>query len=238
MATSLRTPGRVRHTGVVDLARLTRRGVRLLLPRREHHLEAQSAPSVRAGIRIGAYSYFLGRVNRYAGDETTALTIGNFTSIAESVVIVAGGEHRADWVTTSPIRVVMHLPGALQDGLPASRGSITIGNDVWVGHGALILSGVTIGDGAVIGAGAVVRQTVRPYAVVVGNPAREVRRRFSDGQIDALLRIAWWNWPPEKIEREVAHLSSPDIDRFIRDHDPALRAAPARSCSDDTVSAA
>ena len=186
---------------------------------RHNRLIAKAEPVHRRGISVGSYSYFLGRVCRYAGDDTTRVNIGSYTSIAEGVTILAGGEHPPGWVTTSPLRLMMSLPGALRDGLPASRGDITIGNDVWIGHGALILSGATIGDGAVIGAGAVVRASVRPYAIVVGNPGRELRRRFSDEQIDALLRIAWWKWPHDLVAQRVAQLSCADVDGFIRAHD-------------------
>ncbi len=142
--------------------------------------------------------------------------IGAYVSIADGVEVFTGGNHRTDWVTTYPIRKKFDLPGADHDGHPASKGDVHVGNDVWIGAGALILSGVTIGDGAVVGARAVVTREVRPYAVVVGNPAREVRRRFSDTQIDALTQIGWWNWHPDVIRDRAAALSSPDIDGFIR----------------------
>ena len=85
------------------------------------------------------------------------------------------------------------------------------------------MSGVTVGDGAVVGACAVVASDVRPYAVVVGNPAREIRRRFSDAQVDALLGIAWWDWPMEKILAEEPYLSGTAVGDFIS----RFRAAPA-----------
>lgn len=178
----------------------------------------------RDGVTIGPYSYFLGSVCRYMGDDATSVRIGKYSSIAEGVTILAGGEHHHNWVTTSPIRILMNLPGAFADGLPWSRGDIAIGNDVWIGNGALILSGVTIGDGAVIGARAVVRGDVRPYAIVVGNPGREVRRRFSDEQVDALLRISWWDWEPDVVADRVALLQSGDVDGFIGAYGPAPEA--------------
>ena len=176
------------------------------------------------GVTLGSYSYFLGKVCRYMGDDATRVHIGKYSSIAEGVTILAGGEHHHAWVTTSPIRILMNLPGAFEDGLPWSRGDITIGNDVWIGNGALILSGVTIGHGAVIGARAVVRSDVRPYAIVVGNPGREVRRRFSDEQVEALLRISWWDWEPDVVADRVALLQSGDVDGFIGAYDPAPEA--------------
>jgi serine acetyltransferase len=82
------------------------------------------------------------------------------------------------------------------------------------------MSGVTIGDGAVVGTKAVVAKDVRPYAIVVGNPAREIGRRFSDEQVEALLRIKWWDWPTERVKQHVDALSSPDIDAFVAQFDP------------------
>ena len=107
-------------------------------------------------------------------------------------------------------------PGAYADGHPHSKGDIEIGHDVWIGREARVLSGVRVGDGAVIGAYAVVARDVRPYAIVVGNPAREVRRRFTDAQCEALLAIAWWNWPEERILANIDQLNGRDVDAFIR----------------------
>ena len=85
----------------------------------------------------------------------------------------------------------------------ASRGDTVIGNDVWIGRDAVIMPGVTVGDGAIIGASAVVASDVPPYATVGGNPARLIRRRYSEDDIERLLRIAWWNWPIELITEHV-----------------------------------
>ncbi len=140
---------------------------------------------------------------------------GSFVSIGLDVMFLDGGNHNANWVTTFPLRIRLGLPGGHEDGQPFSKGDIVIGNDVWIGSYAHVLSGVTIGDGAIIGSRSVVAKDVRPYAIVVGNPAREIRRRFSDEQVDALLEIAWWDWPMSKIVDQVSELCGPDIDRFI-----------------------
>ena len=84
-----------------------------------------------------------------------------------------------------------------------SRGDTIIGNDVWIGREAVIMPGVTIGDGAIIAASAVVVSDVAPYTTVGGNPARPLKKRYSDQDIDRLLRIAWWNWPVEAITEHV-----------------------------------
>jgi phosphonate metabolism protein (transferase hexapeptide repeat family) len=75
-----------------------------------------------------------------------------------------------------------------------------IGHDVWIGHGATILAGVAVGTGAVVGAGAVVTKDVAPYEVVVGVPARPIRKRFTDDVIEKMLRIGWWDWDRSMLE--------------------------------------
>lgn len=91
-----------------------------------------------------------------------------------------------------------------------------IGNDVWIGYGATILSGVRIGDGAIVGANAVVTKDVPPYAIVAGNPAHVIRMRFSPQIISDLLQIQWWNWPFDKIRKNMPLLLSDNITKFIQ----------------------
>lgn len=172
----------------------------------------------RGLAQIGRGTYGAPHVEYW--DERTRLTIGSYCSFASGVRILLGGEHRTDWVTTYPLRIKADLPGAWEDGHPATKGDVAIGHDVWVGTGAMILSGVTIGDGAVIGAGSIVTHDVPTYAVVAGNPARVVRTRFDEATVAALLRIAWWGWPEERVLAEADALCSPDIAAFIRRHDP------------------
>jgi acetyltransferase-like isoleucine patch superfamily enzyme len=175
--------------------------------------------AVSAGVlALGPHSYGSPRVIVYPGD-TGSVRIGRYCSIADSVSFMVGGNHRPDWVTTYPLRVMLGLPGALADGHPATKGDIVVGNDVWIGADARVLSGVEIGDGAVIGTGAIVAGDVRPYAIAVGNPAREIRRRFPDETIEALRRIAWWDWPDEVVRERVEELSNPDVEAFARRYD-------------------
>lgn len=151
--------------------------------------------------------------------------IGKWCSIEESVRILVGGEHPTGRASQYPLRLALQLPGALEDGIPSSNGPVVIGNDVWLGLESLVMSGVTIGDGAVVGARSVVTHDVAPYSVVAGVPARHIRWRFDEPQRQALQRIAWWNWPDEKVRAHVGELLSDDVQAFIDAHDVARRAA-------------
>jgi acetyltransferase-like isoleucine patch superfamily enzyme len=195
---------------------------RLVRALRRAKVRALRAVGLRPELKhltMGRCSYGDPAVMVYKGDLAMA-HIGAFVSIANDVVLVVGGNHRVDWVSTFPFRAILDMSGAFQDGHPATKGDIVIGNDVWIARGATVLSGVHVGNGAVIGAEAVVTQDVRPFAIVVGNPAREVRRRFTDAQVDALQRISWWDWPMVKVRDAVPMLSDGAIDDFIARFDP------------------
>ncbi|MDD7446058.1 MAG: CatB-related O-acetyltransferase [Clostridiales bacterium] len=92
-----------------------------------------------------------------------------------------------------------------------NKGDIVVGNDVWIGYEAVILSGVTVGDGAVIGARAVVTKDVPPYTIMGGVPARPIRRRFDEATVETLLRLRWWDWPKEKIARNLVAIQRGEI---------------------------
>ena len=94
---------------------------------------------------------------------------------------------------------------------------VTVGHDVWIGHGALIMPGVTVGTGAVVGAGAVVTKDVEPYTIVVGVPAKPLRRRFPEDVAEALLRIAWWDWSREQLEERIDDFL--ELEPFLRKYD-------------------
>lgn len=95
------------------------------------------------------------------------------------------------------------------------KGDIIIGNDVWIGYEAVIMSGVTIGDGAIIGARSVVTKDIPPYTIVGGVPARQIRRRFSEETIAALLELKWWDWPREKIARKIEAIKNGDMKALV-----------------------
>lgn len=161
--------------------------------------------------KIGQGTYGVPEVITF-GDSAT-LEIGSFCSIARGVKIFLGGEHRTDWITTYPFYRLW--PGAKKMEVSTSKGPVSIGSDVWIGTDARILSGVTVGHGAVIGAGSIVVQDVPPYAVVFGNPAKVIRFRFDIDTVTALLQIAWWDWPDQKITEHLPLLLSGEVEKFI-----------------------
>ena len=162
--------------------------------------------------QIGEWTY--GDPTVLSWGEGATLRVGKFCSLAQGVTIYLGGEHRIDWVTTYPFSAL--FPAAKEfTGHPRSKGDVVIGNDVWVGTDAVILSGVTVGDGAAIGARSVVTKDVAPYEIAAGNPARHVKFRFDGATVSDLLQIAWWDWPQPKIEEAWPLLLSPDVNAFV-----------------------
>ena len=129
-------------------------------------------------------------------------TIGKFCSIAAHTRLNPGN-HPLDRVMLSHVGYRSSAYGLGSDDprlFEWRRSSpVTLGHDVWIGHGAVVLPGVTVGSGAAVGAGAIVTKDVPPFAVVVGNPGRVLRYRFADAVIAGLQRIAWWDWPHERI---------------------------------------
>ncbi len=147
----------------------------------------------------------------FVGDR---LIIGRFCAIATDVTfLMNGANHRLGGISTYPFEIFgKGWEGAAAAGQEPSRGDTVVGNDVWLGYRATILPGVTIGDGAVVAACAVVAADVPPYAVVAGNPAQVVRHRFPPEVVAELLAIAWWDWPVEKITRNVDRIVSADVE--------------------------
>src|SRR5690606_23584104 len=95
-----------------------------------------------------------------------------------------------------------------------NRGDTIVGNDVWIGMEAVILPGIKIGDGAIVAAKSVVTHDVPPYAVVAGNPARMVKMRFDENTVERLLKVAWWDWPQDRISRNLEAIRGADIERL------------------------
>jgi acetyltransferase-like isoleucine patch superfamily enzyme len=163
--------------------------------------------------KIGEHTY--GKPRVIFGGKKMSLTIGKYCSISTHVVIFLGGDHRVDWLSTYPFPLLWEA-GKSITGHPSTKGDVVIGNDVWIGFGATILSGVTIGDGAAIGACSLVVRDVPPYAIVAGNPAQVIRHRFDVETIQKLLEIKWWDWPDEKVKENVHLICSDSIHSFIK----------------------
>ncbi len=152
--------------------------------------------------------------------------IGNFSSIGSDVKIIIGRHPTNEFVSTSPFfySSIKSCPRMIQKEsvfcehkfveYGGKKYSCLIGNDVWIGSNAIILEGITIGDGAIVGAGAVVTKDVPPYAIVVGNPARIIRYRYSDAIIQKLLQIKWWNWDYAKIQQNLDLFF--DVEKFTK----------------------
>ena len=149
----------------------------------------------------------------FIGDQ---LIIGKFCMIASDVkFIMNGANHLSNAISTYPFAVFGNgWENAMEGKTYPNKGNIEIGNDVWIGYNATIMAGVKIGDGAIIATNATVVSDVKPYTIVGGNPAKEIKKRFSPEIIERLLKLQWWNWDIEKITKNVQNLTDLDIDKL------------------------
>lgn len=164
-------------------------------------------------VEVGDWSYF----ERHG--EAIYTRLGKFCSVAANVRINAL-EHPLERVTTHKVSYrpneyfrFLGVDQAFRERRRAKR--VTIGNDVWIGHGAVVMPGVAIGDGAVVGANAVVTKPVDPYEVVAGVPARRVRMRFPAGVAARLAALCWWDWPPERLTEAVPDMQALAVEAFL-----------------------
>jgi len=180
----------------------------------------------RPNIIVGDYSYYDdldGPENfeknvlyhyPFMGDK---LIIGKFCAIATGVkFIMNGANHKISGLSTYPFSI---MSNGWEKVIPKSgelpyKGDTIIGNDVWIGYDSLIMPGIKIGDGSIIASRSVVVSDVAPYSIVGGNPAKEIKKRFSDDIAARLLKIAWWNWPKEKITDNLEVIVGNDIDKL------------------------
>lgn len=176
----------------------------------ERHAEKIRLKYPRAVVGVGTY----GIPDIVDFGDNSILRVGSYTSIAEGVKILLGGEHRTDWITTYPFPAMVEQASDIQDYAP-SKGDVVIGSDCWICANAVIVSGVTIGHGAIVGAGAMVVRDVAPYSVVGGNPCKFIRWRFEEDVRDLLLQAAWWDWPMEEVKSVARTLCSSDMDAFL-----------------------
>jgi len=148
------------------------------------------------------------------------ITVGKYCSIAANVTVFTEPSHNTTFISTYPF----HHPGSairtdtaklLTIDKPfVHRGELNIGNDVWIGWGVRLFTGLTIGDGAIVGAYSLVTKDVPPYCIAVGQPLQIIRKRFSDEDIEFLLKLKWWDFP-DSVIAEIPHiLQSPYIDKL------------------------
>ncbi len=141
------------------------------------------------------------------------LIIGKFVQIASGVqIITSSANHQMDGFTTYPFAVFGEPWSSCYEPKWPNKGNTIIGNDVWIGHEAMIMPAVSIGDGAIIASRSVVTKNVPPYSIVAGNPAKVIRHRFDDKTIAMLLAMKWWDWPIEKINQNIAAIVQGDIE--------------------------
>ena len=147
------------------------------------------------------------------------LIIGKFSSIAcGAKFIFNSANHTSSSLSTYPFPIFFKEWGLDVKNITKAwdnKGNIVIGNDVWIGYEAVILSGVTIGDDAIIGTRAVVTKDVPPYTIVGGVPAQTIRKRFSQDTIDTLLKIKWWDWSKKRIMQHISEIQSGNIEHLI-----------------------
>lgn len=153
--------------------------------------------------QIGNYTYY----SNLKVSGSAKCIIGKFCSIAPDVRIFTGEEHNIDSITTYPFgHVHKDVFKVDNPNHPITHGDVVIGNDVWIGYGATIMSGVNIGDGAVIAANSHVVKDVKPYTVVGGNPAKLIKKRFDDATIKRLLDMRWWDKSINEIRELIPRL--------------------------------
>ncbi|TDN49516.1 Vat family streptogramin A O-acetyltransferase [Scandinavium goeteborgense] len=142
------------------------------------------------------------------------LVIGKFCAIAKGVqFIMNGANHKLSGFSSFPFYI---FGNGWEKAMPKPedlpyKGDTIIGNDVWIGYKALIMPGVKIGNGAIISSEAVVTTDVPAYTIVGGNPAKVIKSRFPDEIVIELEKLAWWDWPVEKITQHLAAIMSNDI---------------------------
>lgn len=171
-------------------------------------------------IIVGDFTYFSdvdfeSHVTHHYDFYGDRLIIGKFCQIASGVnFVMNGANHQMNGVSTFPFYI---LEGWEQETPPLCempfKGDTVVGNDVWIGQNVTVLPGVHIGDGAIIGMNSIVGSDVPPYTIVVGNPAKEVRKRFDDELIQMLLELQWWNMSIEDINRLIPVLTCSNLSK-------------------------
>jgi virginiamycin A acetyltransferase len=173
-------------------------------------------------IIVGDYTYYDDFENvenfeknvKYHFDFTSdKLIIGKFCMIASDVkFIMNGANHLTESISSYPFAIFGNGWEHAMDGKHyPNKGDVNIANDVWLGYNATIMAGVSIGDGAIIATNSTVVKDVAPYSIVGGNPAKEIKKRFSESDINTLLKLKWWDLSAEKITQLVPYLTTNNI---------------------------
>ena len=167
---------------------------------------------------MGKFSYGpeCGHIHIQQFFENTKLYIGNYTAIGPNTAVYLGGNHITNWATAFPFKAY-YMFNKANPLINYSNGDVVIGNDVWIAANTTIMSGVTIGDGAVIANNSHVVKDVEPYTVVGGNPAKVIRKRFSDNIIELLLKLRWWEFEDDQINDMLPILQKDPTEIEIKD---------------------
>lgn len=170
----------------------------------------------------GRGTYFDRNVNIITWSDDYKVRLGKYNSIGRDCNFFLHANHRHDWVTTSSQLLGPVTPEIanihMQMGHPTCNGDIVVENDVWIGAKSTIMSGVKISNGAVVAACSVVTKDVPPYAIVGGNPAKVIKYRFSEDQIEKLLKLSWWDWEEGKIIENAFKLWNKDVNSFLSEN--------------------
>lgn len=130
--------------------------------------------------------------------------------------IMNGANHLIDAISTYPFSIFGNGWDKAMDGKQFPyKGDLVIGNDVWIGYNSILMAGITVGDGAIIAANSTVTGDVEPYTIVGGNPAKLIRKRFSEEKTAKLLELKWWDWDIKKITANVNNLTGIDISKLV-----------------------
>jgi acetyltransferase-like isoleucine patch superfamily enzyme len=156
-------------------------------------------PPLPRGVEIGRHTFGFGEHTFPVFTEGARIVVGAFCAIDNEARIHGGGEHVLKRAASFPLNAMLFDRGKRNAIDDRETGPTVIGNDVWIGKGATVLTGLTVGDGAVVGTRAVVTKSVPPYAIVVGNPARILRYRFDGAIRERLLALRWWEWSDDEI---------------------------------------
>lgn len=190
---------------LINQRRIKHKVLRNWKKRNTHNHTKLAAPLVNTDrIHVGNHTY--GSISAIISSAEGSLHIGSFCSIADHVTFVVSADHPTENISTFPFKTLCTRETGCE---AVSKGDIVVEDDVWIAHGATILSGVRIGQGAVIAAGSVVTKDVPPYAIVGGVPAKVIKYRFSPALIEELLKVDYSKLDEEQVRKHIQELYDP-----------------------------